>query len=284
MRRCTSGNLDQTVPRIPRAGSCKRVGGAGGGHIRTAASQATRGHYFQREPPVSRSRSSSSPTANALMLGFSEQWAAPAQRQPFRFGGAARPADLSEKMAVALAKTARRVAVASQLVGLNSADFLVEEDNFRLLEINPRPSATLDIYEPPGGSLFALHISACAGELDSKAPRARRRRDGDRLRRTRCVHSDLGLAGLDRGSSTRWHGHWRRRAAVYCSGFRRHRDGGEATCRDQTCDGSDMDARKACGEQQRQRQRARGGAGRSPCRGCRRTEDRRRARARWAKR
>jgi predicted ATP-grasp superfamily ATP-dependent carboligase len=38
------------------------------------------------------------------------------------------------------------------------------------LEINPRPSATLDIFEPPGGSLFALHMSACDGALASKAP------------------------------------------------------------------------------------------------------------------
>jgi hypothetical protein len=103
-------------------------------------------------------------------LGFSEQWAAPTQRQPFRYGGAMRPAPLSEKMATVLAETARRVATASQLVGLNSADFLVDGDDFRLLEINPRPSATLDLYEPPEGSLFALHMSACAGKLDSRAP------------------------------------------------------------------------------------------------------------------
>jgi predicted ATP-grasp superfamily ATP-dependent carboligase len=33
------------------------------------------------------------------------------------------------------------------------------------LEVNPRPGATLDIFEPPRGSLFARHMSACVGSL-----------------------------------------------------------------------------------------------------------------------
>ncbi len=45
-----------------------------------------------------------------------------------------------------------------------SVDFLVDGDDFWLLEINPRPGATLDIFEPDAGSLFALHMAACAGK------------------------------------------------------------------------------------------------------------------------
>jgi hypothetical protein len=74
-------------------------------------------------------------------------------------------------MVGALTETIARLAAAIPLLGLNSADFLVAGDGFRLLEINPRPSATLDIFEPPGGSLFALHMSACAGALDVAAPK-----------------------------------------------------------------------------------------------------------------
>ena len=36
---------------------------------------------------------------------------------------------------------------ATSLVGLNSADFLVDGERFWLLEVNPRPGATLDIFE-----------------------------------------------------------------------------------------------------------------------------------------
>jgi len=53
---------------------------------------------------------------------------------------------------------------------LNSADFLVRGRDFDLLEINPRPGATLDIFEPDDGSLFAMHISACQGILPAARP------------------------------------------------------------------------------------------------------------------
>jgi predicted ATP-grasp superfamily ATP-dependent carboligase len=56
-------------------------------------------------------------------------------------------------------------------VGLNSLDFLVSEGGFWLLEVNPRPGATLDIFEPEHApSLFALHVAACRGVL-GPAPR-----------------------------------------------------------------------------------------------------------------
>jgi predicted ATP-grasp superfamily ATP-dependent carboligase len=54
---------------------------------------------------------------------------------------------------------------------LNSADFMVDGDDFWILEINPRPGATLDIFEADGASLFTLHTGACAGDLPDEAPR-----------------------------------------------------------------------------------------------------------------
>jgi predicted ATP-grasp superfamily ATP-dependent carboligase len=62
------------------------------------------------------------------------------------------------------------IARAIPLLGLCSADFLVDGDDFRLLEVNPRPGATLDIFEAPQTSLFALHMAACEGELAAQAP------------------------------------------------------------------------------------------------------------------
>ena len=53
------------------------------------------------------------------------------------------------------------------LVGLNSADFLVSGDTVWLIEINPRPGATLDVFEPNEGALFAHHVAACEGRLMS---------------------------------------------------------------------------------------------------------------------
>jgi len=51
------------------------------------------------------------------------------------------------------------------LVGLNSADFLVSSDAVWLLEINPRPGATVDVFELSEGALFAHHLGACEGRL-----------------------------------------------------------------------------------------------------------------------
>ncbi len=161
-----------TRPADPRGWLAKRIGGAGGGHIRIAQEHtARRGYYYQRAAAgVAVSAQFLADGKRARLLGFSEQWAVPAERQPFRYGGAVRPAHLAQETAGALTDAVQRTAAASQLRGLNSADFLVEGDRFRLLEINTRPSATLDIFEPPGGSLFALHMSACAGVLASYAP------------------------------------------------------------------------------------------------------------------
>ena len=53
-----------------------------------------------------------------------------------------------------------------ELVGLNSLDVLIEHDRFHVIELNPRPGASLDLYD--GGDpvgLVAHHLRACAGEL-----------------------------------------------------------------------------------------------------------------------
>ena len=161
-------------PGDPTGWLAKRHGGAGGSHIATtiAKSGTTDGLYFQRTAagaPVSMLFLADG--RRAMTLGFSTQWCSPTVGRPFRYGGAARPAELSPTMAATLTEAVHRVMQSIPLVGLNSADFLVDGDEFRLLEINPRPGATLDVFEPAQGSLFALHIAACDGELGGAPPR-----------------------------------------------------------------------------------------------------------------
>src|ERR1700730_14495896 len=64
----------------------------------------------------------------------------------------------------------QRLLSAAPIVGLTSIDFLVDGHEFHLLEVNPRPGATLDIFEPRDGSLFALHVAACEGTLPPTPP------------------------------------------------------------------------------------------------------------------
>jgi uncharacterized protein len=151
----------------------KRRGGSGGRHVAAAsAKEFGEGVYYQsRVPGKPVSALLLANGVRAVVLGFSEQWACPTPRQPFRYGGAMRPANIAPGLAERLAESACRLAAALSLTGLNSADFMVDGDDFWILEINPRPGATLDIFEADGASLFSLHMGACAGDLPDEAPR-----------------------------------------------------------------------------------------------------------------
>ena len=150
----------------------KRIGGAGGWHVASAdKSEARNDVYFQRHvkgQPVSAMLLGDG--SNALVLGFSAQWPAPTPRHPFRYGGAVRPAPLPNDVKQAMIAAVERLIALMPLIGLNSADFVVDDDAFQLLEVNPRPGATFDLFEPEGGSLFALHVDACRGTLPTSAP------------------------------------------------------------------------------------------------------------------
>ncbi len=161
----------RAMPTDPTQWLVKRHGGAGGSHVRAADERRGDGVYFQRRvqgAPVSSLFLADG--RGAIILGFSEQWSAPTPRQPFRYGGAVRPAAIAPTLCDALAAAVCRLARAVPLRGLNSADFLVDSEKFWILEINTRPSATLEIFEPPEESLFALHVAACEGELVSAPP------------------------------------------------------------------------------------------------------------------
>jgi uncharacterized protein len=151
----------------------KRRGGSGGFHVAAAPGRESgEGVYYQsRVPGTPVSALLLANGVSAVVLGFSVQWACPTSRHPFRYGGAVRPADIAPGLAERLAESACRLAAALSLTGLNSADFMLEGDDFWILEVNPRPGATLDIFETDGGSLFSLHLAACAGDLIDDAPR-----------------------------------------------------------------------------------------------------------------
>jgi predicted ATP-grasp superfamily ATP-dependent carboligase len=159
-------------PDDGRGWVAKRRGGAGGTHVRCAETTGNeQADYFQRRvdgTPVSALILADG--RRTMVLGFSAQWSAPSPTRPFRYGGAVRPAALTPELAAAMSAAIARLVAAVPLVGLNSADFLIEENSFWLLEINPRPGATLDIFEPADTSLFALHMAAIRGALPERAP------------------------------------------------------------------------------------------------------------------
>ncbi|MEO8714702.1 MAG: ATP-grasp domain-containing protein [Acetobacteraceae bacterium] len=171
--------LDIPHPTVRRApedrGSWlrKRAGASGGGHVEAArlGQTAKPGEYVQRRVEgTAVSALFLADGRHALMLGLSRQWADPTQTRPYRYGGAVRPAALSETRAVEIAGIIGRLVPATGLVGLNSADFMVRTDGLDLIEINPRPCATIDIFADDEGQLFRLHVDACLGHLPDVAP------------------------------------------------------------------------------------------------------------------
>jgi uncharacterized protein len=145
----------------------KRRGGCGGGHIRpaTAAPPGT-GRYLQaRVAGQARSIAFLADGANALILAVSEQWAAPSPRSPWRYGGAAAPASLPPPVARQAARAIAGIVAAVGLRGLASADLLVDGETWWLLEINPRPGATLDLLDCRPTPLMRRHIEAARGHL-----------------------------------------------------------------------------------------------------------------------
>ena len=145
----------------------KRQGGSGGVHVGTVHNGEDARYWQERVAGEPVSALVLAAGDSAIVLGFSTQWPDPLPDAPFRYGGAVRPAPLAPALEAALAEAARAVAEANRLVGLNSVDFLVGKD-WHLIEVNPRPGATLDIFDD--GRLFELHVAACRGRLPARKP------------------------------------------------------------------------------------------------------------------
>lgn len=165
-------------PAEPGGWLVKRAGGAGGAHVRHAdAGRPPADGYYQRlERGATLSVLFLADGRRARILGFNRQWTAPVRPGlPFLYGGAVgglRPAPaVRREIAAAL----DALVAATGLVGLNGLDFILRGTRWLVLELNPRPPATAELYEPdyPRG-LFDRHLRACRGELPERPapPRA----------------------------------------------------------------------------------------------------------------
>ncbi|MEE8514885.1 MAG: ATP-grasp domain-containing protein [Gammaproteobacteria bacterium] len=163
----------ETTVKLPRAKTrwlIKRTGAAGGGHIRLLpvdrADIADERHYYQRRLE---GRSCSLVfLANgkvATVLGYNTQWhAANVPETPFLYGGAVSAAELEPRIKRAIEESVAELVRAVDLRGLCGLDFIVQDNAFWVLELNPRPPATFELHEQHG-VLFHAHLEACEGRL-----------------------------------------------------------------------------------------------------------------------
>ena len=166
-----------TPPPRPSGWLVKQTGGAGGTGVRWAEGSRHRaGLYYQR---FERGRNLSALfLANgerASVLGFNRQWAREVRPgQPFQFGGAVGGIRLARRVKTEIAAALDRLVSATGLAGLNGLDFILADGRWTVLEVNPRPTATAELYDPEySRGLFDWHLRACAGELPGRIPALR---------------------------------------------------------------------------------------------------------------
>lgn len=138
----------------------KERGGSGGTHIRNLDDRQppTRRRYYQKFiggqsmslfAIIGDGRAMSAPTV---------QWTAPSPRSPFRYGGAATLDH--HPMLQAMEDVVAKFCSAIKLRGMVSFDFRTVDDKAYLLEVNPRPGATLDLFDSDSAPLFESHVAS----------------------------------------------------------------------------------------------------------------------------
>lgn len=148
----------------------KRARGAGGGHIRwwNGAPVGIDTHYFQRyQPGPAMSVLFVADGGRAQMIGYNTQWRGAPGAPPFTYAGAINRARLTRMQREALAGYVGALTRVFGLRGLNGLDFILHRGAPLVLEVNPRPTATCELYEPETREgMVALHVRACSGQLE----------------------------------------------------------------------------------------------------------------------
>ncbi|WP_063776659.1 ATP-grasp domain-containing protein [Microvirga massiliensis] len=145
----------------------KRAGASGGTHIGPALSGLPEdGTYYQRRV-VGEQRSFAflADGRCAQVFAVTAQWTSPSVRAPHRFGGGLYPGACPPTVMREAKRGLDAIVAETGLQGLASADCLVDGENWWLLEVNPRPGATLDVLDRRTRPLLLDHIEACLGRL-----------------------------------------------------------------------------------------------------------------------
>ncbi|WP_415880527.1 ATP-grasp domain-containing protein [Methylomonas sp. TEB] len=92
------------------------------------------------------------------LIGFNEQWLADCSSEhPFMFGGVLSRAEVPDAVQTLMAGWLLKLSAAYGLRGLNSLDFILDEGDCYVLELNARISASAQLY---GKSVLRKHLQA----------------------------------------------------------------------------------------------------------------------------
>ena len=103
------------------------------------------------------------------VIGFNRQWTTALNAEnEFCFAGIINHTELTEVQKAQISHWMTLLVPELSLQGLNSMDFIQAGQISYVLEINPRPPASMQLYD---ADLFARHIKACQGELLAYQPK-----------------------------------------------------------------------------------------------------------------
>lgn len=154
----------------------KDARGCGGWHVRPAPVRSDapwpEHHYLQQEAQgVPMSATFIGNGHGALLLGFNEMTVRAFGSRPFVFCGAVGPVLIAPQAAARVREAVQALTSEFALRGLCSLDFMLDGEQIAVLEVNPRPPASMALYgahrfEPEGSGILAAHVRACEyGEL-----------------------------------------------------------------------------------------------------------------------
>ncbi len=143
----------------------KRVGGSGGLHIHNcpAKPRPDKRRYFQQRQAGEQISLMGLVSDKSAAFAASRQWTDPLPRRPYRYGGAVGSLPLDEDLEARLIEMSLAVSETLSLKGIVSFDYLVADGAPYLLEVNPRPGATLDVFDDASGTVFKAHVEAARG-------------------------------------------------------------------------------------------------------------------------
>ncbi|MES9991320.1 MAG: ATP-grasp domain-containing protein [Candidatus Thiodiazotropha sp.] len=150
---------------IKRAGSC---GGQGVAYFDAQHSAADASCYFQKQIPGQ--------VMSILFIADGERhrtigynrlgMASSVPPAPFLYTGAIAQASSSDEHRASIELIVSKLVSELKMKGINSLDFVANDAGVFVIDLNPRPTATLELYEHlmPDGWI-KCHIEACQGEL-----------------------------------------------------------------------------------------------------------------------
>lgn len=181
---------DQVAPLSGRDWLYKDAAGFGGERVGWArrGQKTSSSTYLQRFVPGRvYSATFAANGAKARRIGFNELLAVAPTCGDFRYAGAVSNASLTLEQTRKIDDYIDRVTGALRLRGFNGLDFVLDQGEPCVLELNARPTATLELYESnlPAGGLVS-HLLACSDELPTVVR-------SDRIHATAIVHSDQDM-------------------------------------------------------------------------------------------